>query len=85
MHYTTYKYIVFKKIKGKSNANGIIIFNGEILELTLNNFQLIQKNSPDHRVLMLMCFFMFFLIGIDFLIFFNSHIHTYILTYIWAT
>jgi hypothetical protein len=33
-------------IKEKSNSNGIIIFNCEILELTLNNLRLIQSFFP---------------------------------------
>ncbi len=42
VHYTIYKYIVyFKKNQRKKNANGIIIFNHEILELALNNLWLI--------------------------------------------
>ncbi len=42
-------FILFLKIKGRSNANRIINFNCEILELTLNNFQLIQIFFPWSR------------------------------------
>ncbi len=85
IHYALHHiYIYIYIIKGKSNANGIIIFNSEILELTLNNLQLIQCFFPRSRGYNVNVFFhAIFWTCIEF-IFLNSYIHTYIYSHIYG-